>query len=129
MDALRTWLGIASIALLTVAVGVAWWEHLHRTRARHREREQAAQAARARSGVVSNLDAELHAVGAALDAQEHARTSARELQARRDALEATLQRLAPPDPGAHHAAWPETEPMVLSTGIPPRAERAESVAR
>jgi hypothetical protein len=129
MDALRNGLGIAVITLLAVAVGVAWWEHVRRANARRQEREAAAMAHRARVGVVSNLDAELHAVNAALDAQEHARTSARELQARRDALETTLQRLAQADTGAPHAAWPETEPMVLSTGVPPRIERAEPAAR
>lgn len=124
MDALRIWLALGGGALLVVAIGVAWWEHLRRASARRREREAAERARRAR--VVGDLDAELHAVGAALDAQEHARTSERDLQTRRAALEVTLQRMARHDPAAADdppGAWPETEPMVLATGVPPRVER------
>jgi hypothetical protein len=101
MESLLTWIGVASGALVVVAVAVAWWEHL----ARVARPEVPPQPALPRAATV---DVSLDALAA---------SPAGDTLTRRAALDGAIGRMA----------WTDTRPMV-QPGSTPSPEPAPAPA-
>lgn len=120
MDSLLNWIGIASAALLAVAVAVAWLEHRARLAELRRDLETAENSRFMLEEHVRGVDVRLQALNAALESQQVVLTGAREATAHKSTSDTALQRiatLAAADSSAEASLqppsiWPDTQPMV-----------------
>ena len=152
MDQFFSWLGMASAALLVVAVAVAWWEHRKRMAEIRRQLAWSENSRFAMEEHVREVDVRMQAMSVALESQQQALTGARDPSKRKDLVSQTLQRMstppqtsgsagsaphpatvadatkpAAPDKAAAEARpteWPDTLPMVLNTGTAPGHDAA-----
>ena len=90
-------LGYGVIALLAVAIGVAWWEHFRRT---HLTKQATFEAAPAAPRAV-HVDVDLDALPQLASAQDQVE--------RRATVDAAMSRMVH---SAGSSAWTETRPMV-----------------
>jgi hypothetical protein len=119
MDSLLNWIGIASAALLAVAVAVAWLEHRARLAELRRDLETAENSRFMLEEHVRGVDVRLQALNAALESQQVVLTGAREATAHKSTSDTALQRIATLRPRRSTEAslqppsiWPDTQPMV-----------------
>jgi hypothetical protein len=111
MEDIFMWVGSGGAAMFVVAVAVAWWEHLNRSR---QPPSWAVDPAPRLLQVDLHLDALASAPG--------------DVGVRQAALEGALDRMTQPAAGTAAAAWIETRPMILqpTQAEPATARQAET---